>query len=51
MYYIFFVIKFIIIFFLVIRKILKYYLVNVKYLNEYGYLDPYKDERYHFQEF
>jgi len=29
----------------------KYYLVDVRYPNEYGYLGPYKDERYHFQEF
>nr|XP_034887553.1 uncharacterized protein LOC118028128 [Populus alba] len=29
----------------------KYYLVDVGYPNEYGYLGPYKGERYHFQEF
>ena len=29
----------------------KYYLVDAGYPNEYGYLGPYKDERYHFQEF
>jgi hypothetical protein len=29
----------------------KYYLVDVGYPNEYGYLGPYKDKRYHFQEF
>jgi len=29
----------------------KYYLVYVGNPNEYGYLSPYKDERYHFQEF
>jgi hypothetical protein len=29
----------------------KYYLVDALYPNEYGYLGPYKDERYHFQEF
>ena len=29
----------------------KYYLVDVGYLNKYGYLGPYKGERYHFQEF
>ena len=25
----------------------KYYLVDVRYPNEYEYLDPYKGERYH----
>jgi hypothetical protein len=29
----------------------KYYLVDAGYPNEYGYLGPYKGERYHFQEF
>ena len=29
----------------------KYYLVDVGYPNEYGYLGPYKGERYHFQEY
>ena len=29
----------------------KYYLVDIGYPNEYGYLDPYKDERYHLQDF
>ena len=29
----------------------KYYLVDVGDPNEYGYLGPYKDERYHLQEF
>jgi hypothetical protein len=29
----------------------KYYLVDVGYPNEYGYFGPYKDERYHLQEF
>jgi len=29
----------------------KYYLVDVGYPNEYGYLDPYKGERYHLQDF
>jgi hypothetical protein len=29
----------------------KYYLVDVGYPNEYGYLDPYKSERYHLQDF
>ena len=29
----------------------KYYLVDAGYSNEYGYLGPYKGERYHFQEF
>jgi hypothetical protein len=26
----------------------KYYLVDAGYPNEYGYLGPYKGERYHF---
>ena len=29
----------------------KYYLVDVGYPNEYGYLGPYKGERYHLQDF
>jgi len=29
----------------------KYYLFDAGYPNEYGYLGPYKGERYHFQEF
>jgi len=29
----------------------KYYLVDAGYPNEYGYFGPYKDERYHLQEF
>jgi len=29
----------------------KYYLVDAGYPNEYEYLDPYKGEMYHFQEF
>ena len=29
----------------------KYYLVDVRYPNEYGYLGPYKGERYHLQDF
>ena len=29
----------------------KYYLVDAGYPNEYGYLGPYKGERYHFQEY
>ena len=29
----------------------KYYLADAGYPNEYGYLGPYKDERYHLQEF
>lgn len=29
----------------------QYYLVDVEYLNEYGYLSPYKNKRYHFQTF
>jgi hypothetical protein len=28
-----------------------YYLVDAAYPNEYGYLGPYKGERYHLQEF
>ncbi|KAG5236718.1 protein ALP [Salix suchowensis] len=29
----------------------KYYLVDAGYPNEYGYLGPYRGERYHFQDF
>jgi len=29
----------------------KYYLVDTRYPNEYGYLGPYKDERYHLEKF
>jgi hypothetical protein len=29
----------------------KYYLVDSRYLNEYGYLGPYRGERYHLPEF
>jgi len=29
----------------------KYYLVDAGYPNEYGYLVPYKGERYHLQDF
>jgi len=29
----------------------QYYLVDTEYSNKYGYLDPYKNERYHFQTF
>ena len=29
----------------------KYYLVDARYPNEYGYLDPYKCEKYHLQDF
>ena len=29
----------------------KYYLVDVSYLNEYGYLGPNRGERYHLQDF
>jgi hypothetical protein len=29
----------------------KYYLVDSRYPNEYGYLVPYKGQRYYFQEF
>ena len=45
----FFFIKFVIIFLFIIAW--KYYLVDVGYPNEYGYLSPYKGERYHFQDF
>jgi len=45
----YFLIKFDIIFLLVISG--KYYLVNTRYPNEYGYLGPFKGERYHFQDF
>jgi hypothetical protein len=47
--FLYFFIKFYIIFLLVIAG--KYYLVDVGYPNEYGYLGPYKGERYHFQDF
>jgi hypothetical protein len=29
----------------------KYYLVNTKYFNKFGYLDPYKIDRNYLQEF
>jgi hypothetical protein len=29
----------------------KYYLIDAGYPNEYGYLDPYKCEKYHLQDF
>jgi hypothetical protein len=29
----------------------KYYLVDARYLNEHGYLDLYKGEMYHLQDF
>jgi hypothetical protein len=29
----------------------KYYLVDSGYLNEYGFLGPYRGQRYHLQEF
>ena len=47
--FLYFFIKFYIIFLLVIAG--KYYLVDVGHPNEYGYLGPYKGERYHFQDF
>jgi hypothetical protein len=48
LFYIFFI-KFVIIFLFVIVG--KYYLVDARYPNEYGYLSPYKGARYHFQDF
>jgi hypothetical protein len=48
LFYIFFL-KFVINFSFIIAW--KYSLVDVGYPNEYGYLSPYKSERYDFQDF
>ena len=46
MFILYFFMKFVINFSFIIAW--KYSLVDVGYPNEYGYLSPYKSERYHF---